>query len=117
MMWHIKGRFPVRFQEIQSLEDHDETPYYIETTLSQLTALVNQIFKEVETLENDNCSPRVLQKYILEFLCSIEPSGFLTCLGIRKTVGSQDTVLLPEREDLEYMYNRLNKPLSKDEFV
>ena len=68
-------------------------------------------------IENENCSPRVLQKFILEFLCSIEPRGFLTMLGIRKTVGGQDNMLIPERADLEYMYNRLNRPLSKEEFA
>ena len=75
------------------------------------------IFKELETLENENCSPRVMQKYLTEFLCSIEPKGFLTCLGMRRTIGSVDTILPPDRKDLEAMVNRLNKPMSKEELA
>jgi len=29
-----------------------------------------------------------LQKNICEFLCILEPRGFLTCLGVRRTIGS-----------------------------
>lgn len=43
--------------------------------------------------------------------------GFLTCLGVRRTKGSQYSVLPPEREDLEHMYNRLNKPLTEEELI
>ena len=36
-------------------------------------------------------------------------------LGVRRTIGSSQDVLPPEREDLEHMYNRLNKPLTDEE--
>lgn len=44
-------------------------------------------------------SPRALQKELLEFLIALEPSGFLVCLGLRRTAGSQE-VLPPERASL-----------------
>lgn len=33
------------------------------------------------------------------------------------TIGSQHTVLLPEKEELTHMFNRLNKPLSEEEML
>ena len=66
-------------------------------------------------MDDSQKSPRALQKEICEFLCSLQPSGFLTCLGVRRTVGSQDTVLPPERAEIEHMVNRLNKPLTEEE--
>lgn len=39
----------------------------------------------------------------------------MTCLGIRTTNASQYSVLPPTKEDLEHMYNRLNKPLTEEE--
>lgn len=71
------------------------------------------VFNELRNIEAENCSPRVLQKLLCEFLCSIEPKGFLTCLGFRTSIGSIDTMLPPDRLDLEYMYTRLNKPLDQ----
>ena len=47
----------------------------------------------------------------------METSGFLTCLGIRSTDHSQYTVLPPSKQDLEHMYNRLNKPLTEEELA
>lgn len=67
-------------------------------------------------VESDNCSPRVLQKLICDFLVSIEPKGFLSCLGIRRTLGSNENCLPPDRSDLEYMFNKLNKILPEKEY-
>ena len=68
-LWNQKGCFPVIFEETECLKDHDESAYYIRNSLETLTSLVGVIFKELETLENENCSPRVMQKYLTEFLC------------------------------------------------
>ena len=67
-------------------------------------------------VEQDNCSPRVLQKLVCDFLVSIEPKGFLCCLGIRRTIGSYENCLPPDRRDLEYMFNKLNKILPEKEY-
>ena len=113
-LWHDIARFPVLYPEIESLKPHDDTPNFL-MSLDKLTPVIADIFKELTGITESNKSPRALQKEICEFLCLLEPRGFLTCLGIRKTVGSQDMVLPPEKSDLEDMYNRLNKPLTEEE--
>ena len=110
-LWHMKGRFPVKFLEIPSLKHHDETEHYIQS-LEKLTSFIGEIFKE---LNSSNKSPRALQKDICEFLCLLGTRGFLACLGLRRTIGTQDSVLPPEREELMEMVNRLNKPLTEEE--
>jgi hypothetical protein len=55
-LWHQKGRFPVRFFEIQSLKDYDETEHYIQS-LEKLNPFLGDIFKE---LNSSNKSPRAL---------------------------------------------------------
>lgn len=114
--WFERCRFPVKFKEIESLLQYDETEHFIQS-LSKLTPYICDIFKEINNINESNKSPRALQKEICEFLCLLEPKGFLTCLGVRMTIGSQHTVLLPEKEDLTHMFNRLNKPLSEEEML
>jgi hypothetical protein len=46
----------------------------------------------------------------------LEPRGFLSCLGLRKTVGSSDLALPPERKALLENFNRLYTVLSEEEF-
>ena len=104
----MKGRFPIRFHEIPSLKEYDETEHYIQS-LDKLTSFIGEIHKEA------NKSPRALQKDMCEFLCLLGARGFLTCLGVRRTIGSQESVLPPEREELVEMLNRLNKPLTEEE--
>jgi len=78
--------------------------------------MINNIFNELQQMNTDSLkSPRKLLKDITDFLCSLEPRGFLACLGVRKTIGSQDSVLPPDLWELYEMYNRLNKPISEDE--
>ena len=115
-LWNQKGRFPVNFKDIDSLKEHDITEHYIQN-LDKLNPFLGDIFKELVSINSSGKSPRALQKEICEFLCNLEPIGFLTCLGVRRTVGSQYTVLPPEREDLQHMYNRLNKPLTEEELL
>jgi hypothetical protein len=77
--------------------------------------VIADIFNELTGINESNKSPTILQKEICEFLCLLETRGFLTCLGIRKTIGSLDDVLPPDKEDLEHMYNRLNKIQTEEE--
>ena len=115
-LWHDTGRFPILYADIESMKQFDDTHHFLQS-LDKLTPIISYIFKELTGITESNKSPRALQREICEFLCLLEPRGFLTCLGIRKTVGSQDTVLPPEKTDLEEMYNRLNKPLTEEEAV
>ena len=110
-LWHAKGRFPISFLEIESLKAHDETEHYIQS-LEKLTSFIGEIFRE---LTESNKSPRLLQKDICEFLCLLGTRGFLTCLGVRRTIGTQDSVLPPDIDELTEMYCRLNKPLTEEE--
>ena len=77
----MKGRFPIRYAEIESLKDHDETEHYIQS-LEKFTPIIGDIFKDTDK------SPRALQKEICDFMCLLGPRGFLTCLGVRRTIGS-----------------------------
>ena len=45
----------------------------------------------------------------------LEPKGFLLCLGVRRTTFSETCVLPPEREDLEYWFNRPNIIYTEDQ--
>jgi hypothetical protein len=56
VMWHQKGRFPVKFLEIPSLMEHDQTEHYIQS-LEKLNPFLGDIFKE---LNSSNKSPRAL---------------------------------------------------------
>lgn len=51
--------------------------------------MINNIFNELNQMNTDAPkSPRKLLKDITDLLCSLEPRGFLACLGVRKTIGS-----------------------------
>jgi hypothetical protein len=86
-IWHQKARFPIKFLEVDSLMDHDNTYHYLQS-LDKLTPIIHDIFSEISGTNESKKSPRALQKDICEFLCLLEPRGFLSCLGIRKTLGS-----------------------------
>lgn len=107
-IWNQLGRFPIKFCEFECLKEHDETDHNAQGFI-KLTPLVNEIFKDLSQLNSGaQKSPRTLQKDICEFLCILEPKGFLMCLGVRRTSFSESSVLPPEREDLEYLFNRPN---------
>jgi hypothetical protein len=76
--------------------------------------MILEIFKELSGLPGGK-SPRALQKELLEFFVALEPSGFLVCLGIRRTVGSQDISLPPERQQLISGFTRLHTILTEEE--
>jgi len=44
----------------------------------------------------------------------LEPFGFLICLGVRKTEGSQDSALPPERSSLIEGFTRLYTILTEE---
>lgn len=113
-LWQQSGRFPVKFLEITSLQDHDQTEHLLQN-FDKLTSLINEIFGDL--IGSSEKSPRALQKDICEFLCLLEPRGFLTCLGVRKTVGSYDSILPPDLVELEEMYNRPNKIYTEEELA
>eukprot|EP00347_Sterkiella_histriomuscorum_P012099 403369900 len=89
------NQFPITFKQLNGLENHDDTDKYLET-LNKLTPMVLDIFK---VLNQADLSPRALQRELLEFFLALTPSGFLVCLGLRKTVGSQE-LLPPDRKSL-----------------
>ena len=62
-------------------------------------------------MQSTRYSPRALQKELLEFFCGLKPQGFLSCLGIRKTPGSQDGSLPPDKDALMNSFNKLHTPI------
>lgn len=73
--------------------------------------MVIDIFKEINQVDK---SPRALQKELIEFFIALEPAGFLLCLGLRKTVGSQE-ILPPDRKSLIDSFTRLFLVLTEEE--
>ena len=98
------------FKTVPGMESHDETDKAIEG-LNKLTPIVIDIFKEVN---QPHKSPRALQKELLEFFISLEPYGFLVCLGMRKTIGTQP-ILPPDRNTLLQSFSRLYIVLTEEE--
>lgn len=92
------------------MSSHDDTEKHLET-LNKLTPMVLAIFKEVNQVDK---SPRALQKELLEFFIMLEPAGFLICLGLRRTVGSQE-ILPPERQQLIDAFTRLYIVVTEEE--
>jgi len=62
--------------------------------LNKCSPLIEGIFFE---LNQENRSPRLLRRDLANFFVAIQPRGFLTCLGLRKTAASQDKDLPPDR--------------------
>lgn len=52
----------------------------------------------------------------MEFFVSLEPRGFLSCLGLRKTIGTSDNNLPPDRKALIENFNRLYTVLPEEEY-
>lgn len=96
-------RFPIQFYPVPCLQLHDETGEVVQT-LNQLTYLVNDIFHEAS---QPSRSPRLLIKQLATFFLELKSRGLLTCLGLRKTVASQDSELPPDKAMLINSFNRL----------
>ena len=90
------SKFHILFNKFECLQHHDMTDQVIEM-LNKLTPLVEAIFFELNQV---NRSPRLLRRDLANFFVAIEPRGFLTCLGLRKTVASQDKELPPDKSML-----------------
>jgi hypothetical protein len=115
-LWHQYAKFPVKFLTLDGLQQHDQTNHFIQG-LDKLTPLIMEIIGEVNGFNDQKKSPRAIQKDICEFLCLLEQRGFLTCLGIRFTIGSYDSILPPDILDLEEMCNRPNKQYTEEEYA
>ena len=79
--------FPIKFKPQSGMSSIDETDKYFET-LNKLTPLIQNVFKELQGVQSyagGYRSPRSLQKELSDFFTALEPSGFLICLGVRKT--------------------------------
>lgn len=105
------SQFPIHFKPLTCMSALDDTDKHMES-LNKLTPLVHDIFVE---LGQTGKSPRILQKELLEFFMALEPSGFLVCLGIRRTVGSQDLTVPPERKNLIDSFIKLHTVLTEEE--
>ena len=83
------------------MQSQDETDSHLKH-MDTLNASIELVFQEVL---NPAKSPRQLQKELLDFFCNLGPRGFLTCLGLRKTVGSTAEELPPDRKSLIEEFN------------
>ena len=45
-LWQQVGHFPIKFSELESLKEHDETEHFIQS-LNKLTPIIGDIFKEL----------------------------------------------------------------------
>ena len=107
-------RFPVLFQPLACLAQHDTTEEVCEM-LTKLTTQLQYVFRELEIAEDDlNMSPNLLIKELTDFFFALQPRGILTCLGVRRTNSSTDDELLPEKIHLINQFNRLYTTLTED---
>lgn len=83
ILWNQDYVFPIKYKKCPGL-DQDETHLEVET-LSKLTSQVEDVFEALEHNDSQN-----LFLEIKDLLVALNPRGFLTCLGIRKTMGSKD---------------------------
>lgn len=92
--WSDIGDFPVRFRPLQTFPT--ESTFTEVARCSALTPLVT------ETLAN------LSKTKVEELIVSLGPRGFLTCLGVRETVGSVSACSLPPYSLLENLFNDMN---------
>eukprot|EP00350_Pseudokeronopsis_sp_OXSARD2_P009364 CAMPEP_0170558030 /NCGR_PEP_ID=MMETSP0211-20121228/32225_1 /TAXON_ID=311385 /ORGANISM="Pseudokeronopsis sp., Strain OXSARD2" /LENGTH=197 /DNA_ID=CAMNT_0010869583 /DNA_START=303 /DNA_END=896 /DNA_ORIENTATION=+ len=101
------------FKKVECMQSYDETEQLIEERLNKLTATLMSIFNEL----NQNKSPRALQKELIEFFASLEPKGFLVCLGFRKTIGSQEDFIPPDKNAIKECFNKPHKTYTAEELM
>ena len=58
-----------------------------------------------------------MQRELLEFFISLEPAGFLICLGLRRTIGSSDNSLPPDRKPLIESFSKLYTVLTEEQLL
>ena len=120
-LWNKLERFPVLFQPLACLAQHDETEEVVEQ-LSKLTPQLKYVFRELDIyneqeLQGVLSSPRQLIKELTDFFVHLQPRGVLTCLGVRRTNASVDEQLLPDRNQLILQFNRCHTILTEDQLV
>ena len=78
-LWNRLDRFPVLYQPLACLAQHDETEEVVEM-LSKLTPQLKYVFRELERCEGEelDSSPRSLQKELVDFFVALQPRGILT---------------------------------------
>ena len=86
-IWFQLQKFPIIFHKLDCLERHDETDQITEM-LTKLTPQVMDVFDEIQKKQRGEKSPRSLEREVTDFFGTLGPRGILTCLGIRKTLGS-----------------------------
>ena len=137
-LWNKLDRFPVLFQPLACLAQHDETEIVVEM-LTKLTPQLKYVFRELEQIENncgpnasspdpssstsrpttndENHSPRALLKELTDFLVALQPRGILTCLGVRRTNSSTDEQLPPDKNQIILQFNRLYTVLTDEQLL
>ena len=126
-LWNKLERFPVLFQPLACLAQHDETEIVVEM-LTKLTPQVKYVFRELERCSHssgspdpsnnlEGCSPRSLLKELTELIVALQPRGILTCLGVRRTNSSVDEQLPPEKNQLILQFNRLYTVLTDEQLI
>jgi len=114
-IWKDESCFPIKFTPLEGFKE--ETHQIIER-MNKLTPDLEEIFVELADCDksefNFNESSQNLVKCAKDFLLSIEPRGLLTCLGLRKTTGSQDFAF-PQKSTLLEAFNRYNTLLDEEE--
>ena len=121
-LWNKLDRFPVLFQPLACLAQHDETEEVVEM-LSKLTPQLKYVFHELAKCEdehnagglydNNTLMKLSLKKEVTDFLVALQPRGILTCLGVRRTNSSIDEELPPEKNQLILQFNRLHTVLTE----
>ena len=120
-LWNKCASFPVKFKRLEGFTD--ESRQFIEQQLLPMTPLVHDIFQHLYTNSMTNLILNFLikisidlylmEKEIRDLFLSIGIRGFMTMLGFRKTVGSQD-LPWPSKQFLVMNFNKLHTVLGND---
>ena len=93
-LWPAIGSFPVSFQPLQIFPT--ESTFTEVARCSALTALVTATLADLSKAKLE------------ELVLALGPRGFLTCLGVRETVGSVSDFSLPPYSLLESLFNYMH---------
>lgn len=80
-VWAEKGVFPVTYLSCQGFTDLTTE---VITKLCSLSDMVAEVFRLIEIEDFDEA-----QTNLIDLLCTMEYSGFITMFGLRSTIGSQ----------------------------
>ena len=102
--WGKKGSFPICFVAETYFED--ETPKILDS--------LKVYDKEIKRIIESTAEPSELENELDSILAGMGVRGFLTMIGVRKTVGSAE-MIIPHKEMLEEKFNKLYIELSEEE--